>query len=126
MAMKKKLDIAKIRKACMERRVKFEQGNKTARSISLSPEKTDFAVTDACICQCWGPHKGNDGGFEIQWQTKGAGFGHLAFIQKKDSKGVHLVIDNECMSRRFVMDVLRELVDRAELKDPPPTKKEKA
>jgi hypothetical protein len=72
-------------------------------------KKIDFTVTRARIVQYW------NGGFEVAWRTKSAGFGYLV-VSMRNGK---MHVDNECMSRKFVSSVMKKLVDEAKLKDPP-------
>ncbi len=49
----------------------------------------------------------------IRWGKPGVGFGEF-YIYKKDDK---IRIENECMSKDFIKEILCHLVDEAELDD---------
>ena len=52
--------------------------------------------------------------FEVHWSKTDVGFGSFQFYTDEDGK---LYINNECMSRRFIKQILCDLVDSAELED---------
>lgn len=84
---------------------------------------TDFTLTRVCVEECWAPwtrgDRGNLGGMTIAWETKGSGWGVVTLIKQHDGK---LRIDNEAMSREFIMEILKKLVDEAILEDDEPKK----
>ena len=84
-------------------------------NIDLS--ELDHTVTGAEIEQVWGRWRrgknGNDGGFDVAWQTKSAGFGHATFYLKKGK----LHCSNECMGREFLKAIMCRLVEEAILED---------
>lgn len=61
---------------------------------------------------CWGgknfTHPINTGGFSLQWECKGIGFGELSFIQDKN-RG--LICETEGMDRYFIDAVLKYFLD---------------
>jgi len=73
-----------------------------------------FDLTEVRIEHCWGPHDGNDGGVEIRYITKSAGFGAITLFLDKDGNAK---CDNEAMGRDFLKKVMCKLIDEAELKD---------
>jgi hypothetical protein len=64
----------------------------------------------------WGPWEKNRGGFELVWTTESAGFGTTTFVLNHDGMWE---CDNECMSRDFVMSVLKHWVDNMRFRDDP-------
>lgn len=52
-------------------------------------------------------------GFRITWDSD-IGFGQFDFYIETN-KNNYLVIENECMDKEFIKDVLNKLVDTAEL-----------
>jgi len=72
--------------------------------------KPDFTIVDAQV-SFWGPNEHNQGGMGVAWQTKSDGFGPT-FCIRKDGK---LHCDNECMSREFILSVLKFVLDNTEL-----------
>lgn len=72
----------------------------------------DFTITEAQV-EFWGPSDRNEGGMDITWATKSAGFGHTTFCRKNGK----LHCDNECMSREFILSVLKFVVDNTELQN---------
>lgn len=75
----------------------------------------DFTVTHVECTRFWGPWANNNGGIELSWQTESAGWGTTTFVRK----GNKWECDNECMSRKFVMSVLKKWVDQMEFRDDP-------
>jgi hypothetical protein len=74
----------------------------------------DFTITDIKL-NCWGPWKkadfGNEGGFEIQWETVNCGFGSTT-VYVKDGK---IKCDNEAMGKNFIRSVFEKLIQDMEL-----------
>jgi hypothetical protein len=86
------------------------------REINLADP--DFTVTDTTL-SCWGAFKrdddgyGNDGGFEITWQTKSAGFGRIVFYLKDGELRCH----NEGMGPTFIASVFAHLVGHTKMEE---------
>ena len=112
-----------IKQACLEGRV--EPANPEAFDGFLQGISTgdiDWTLTGTTVAKFWGPWKkedippgntlnydsGNDGGFIIQWATKGAGFGEATFYLK-DGK---LRCDSEGMGRDFIKEVINHLLNQ--------------
>ncbi len=78
-----------------------------------------FDLTEVRIEHCWAPHDGrgpnpgNNGGMEVRYITKNAGFGSFTIFA--DIKG-NTICDNEAMDRDFLKKVMCKLIDEAELK----------
>lgn len=54
------------------------------------------------------------GSFQLNWSVAGVGFGQFYFYTDEDGR-VH--IDNECMGKAFIKQVLNMMVDDAILED---------
>jgi hypothetical protein len=52
--------------------------------------------------------------FHILWSKQGIGWGQFQFYMGDDEK-IH--IDNECMDKRFIKEILCQMVDNAVLDD---------
>jgi hypothetical protein len=82
----------------------------------LDRDNPDFTITSTAL-ECWGPwhedDRGNDGGFEIKWETRSAGCGRLV-VCLEDGR---LVCQNEGMGRRFIREVFEHLIGQMELED---------
>lgn len=90
-----------------------------SRKLPVRPKKSDFELTHVELYSAFFGCDTN--GFDIAWETKRAGFGHVCFTMTKDG----LVCENEMMSRAFIKRVLCKLVDDAKLVDAEPRKKAK-
>jgi len=112
-----------IRKACLA-------DSENAKAMKALEEdlagrrRPDSALTKVEVGSCWGKWRspspckdgstaGNDGGFDIQWETRSCGFGRLTFYIKKG----RLFCDNQRMSRKFIKKALCRLADEVELED---------
>lgn len=118
-----------IRKACQAGRVSLADSKdagamKALDEVLAGRRKPDSSLTKVKAASCWGrwrspsPCKdgsmvGNDGGFDIRWETRSCGWGRLTFYVKKG----RLFCDNQHMSRRFIKKVLCRLADEVELED---------
>lgn len=107
-------DRAKIVKALEAGRVSIEPGKEEAIGRMFANglgSPSDFTLTKVEVESCWGKWNGNDGGFEVAWQTVSAGAGGLTFYLR----GGKLHCDNESMSQDFIKGVLSKMVDEMEL-----------
>lgn len=105
----------------------FEKGNvvvsdRAAESFANmdlgNPDRVaDFTITHIEL-SCWSPWKrgelGNEGGFEIKWETKNCGFGSTT-VYVKDGK---IQCDNEAMGKTFIRSVFEKLLQDMELTCP--------
>lgn len=89
---------------------------KSKRRDSRYQRRVDNMEYSYCVLGAtWGPHKGNNGGFIIQYGIKNFGFGEVTFVIEKDGS---LTCDTETCPRAFVERCLMELLKRAKLRDP--------
>lgn len=110
--------VKKIKELARAGKVEIGKNPEDAKSLgeffkaAKAGVQPDFAVTGAEIEQVWGRwrrgKRGNDGGFNVAWRTKSAGFGHATFYLKKGQ----LHCDNECMSREFLKSVMCALLEK--------------
>ena len=70
-----------------------------------------YKFTYVELGKTWGEHKGNDGGFELNWAAEGIGFGQLVFF--KDAGSVKCT--TECMGKEFVKAALIHFFKTVEL-----------
>jgi hypothetical protein len=56
-----------------------------------------------------------DNSFTLSWSKEGVGFGEFRFYKSED-EAIH--INNECMGKNFIKNVLCNMVDIAILDDP--------
>ena len=68
---------------------------------------------DFTVVNVWLTEDYREGLIDIGWQTESAGFGHLSF----DNKDGKIHCSSETMGRKFVKEVLNELVDVAIFED---------
>jgi hypothetical protein len=95
------------------------------KKFAEEAKKIDWDKNDIEIrgVQPWGSYRrlneedeewiGNDGGFVVMWSKPHCGFGELTFYLK-DGK---LHCDTECMSRKFVSQVLEKVAETVEIHD---------
>jgi hypothetical protein len=108
----------KVKKAILAGRVSISEEAEQSLA-SMNPNDPDkFTVTDVKL-DCWGKYdrngkQVNKGGFDISWQTKAAGFGHMTVYV--NNEGV-IRCGNEGMGKVFLKDVLNKLLDKMELDD---------
>lgn len=56
------------------------------------------------------PHISGSGSLFIEWVAEGIGFGGCSIKLKKDGS---VVVDDECMSKEFVMALVSALLDKS-------------
>lgn len=83
-----------------------EELNKKASAefAKIDWDKNDISIREVL---CWGENERNKGGFIVRWSKPHCGFGELTFSVKNGK----LHCDTECMSRRFVSQVLEKLAE---------------
>jgi len=97
---------AKLLDAIYHGRVEFsEMGKRTLKLDHLDPDRFDIKEVQV---KFWGPTDSNQGGIEIIYGTKAAGFGSCTICQKDGT----LTIDNEGMSKEFVLSLFTFLLDK--------------
>lgn len=109
----------KVKKAILAGRITMsEEATQSLASMNPNdPEK--FTITDVDL-YCWGKfnnkegNQANQGGFDISWRTKAAGFGHMVVYVDNDGS---IRCQDEGMGKNFLRDVLNKLLDKMELDD---------
>ena len=55
-------------------------------------------------------------GFELEWSKEGVGFGRVWFYINPDTGALHM--DNECMSKGFIKEMICKAIDEAVSNEP--------
>jgi hypothetical protein len=111
-------DRQKVKKAILAGRIEWSEEAKESLA-SMDRQNPDFTVIDIDL-HCWGKFNNkegeqvNQGGFDISWRTKSAGFGHMIVYIDNDGK---IKCQDEGMGKTFLKDVLNKLIDKIELDD---------
>lgn len=103
----------KIAKALEGGRVQFRDPEALARMRKGPAQREDFDITSVEV-SFWGPSDRNQGGIEILWSTKAAGFGGTTVCLTNEGK---LRCDNEGMGKEFIATVFAAVLEQMELMD---------
>lgn len=95
-------------------KIKLHPTAQDAFARGISRDNHDWTVVSAEVDSFWGPYESNNGGMDIAWATKSAGFGRLVMTISKDGR---FVAETEGMSKEFCKEVLAKLVDSWEIRE---------
>ena len=91
---------------------KLNKISKKSKANEKKMEKLLSRFSDSAkIGAAWSEH--GIKGFEIEWSSKGVGFGSFQIFQDDGNDKIYM--ETECMSREFILGVLARIVANAKI-----------